>query len=87
MSEEDETVWKVLFSTVAKTSKKEHVIDEVLDVQTFTYNFSKYKKSLQRFDVSADEFLYILRQMQDELDKFGNEEVNKDCIIPSLLSM
>ena len=42
--------------------------DDGLDIKDFTINFSKYRGSLNRFDVSAEEFIHILRERQDDLE-------------------
>ena len=52
----------------------------MIDLQEFTYNFSKYRSSLKRFGVTPDEFIFILRQVQDDLDNIGHEAVKTDNI-------
>ena len=96
MSEADETVWKVLLSTAAKVPDHQNVIaeqleklnddfDEGLDIKEFTINFRKYKGSLRRFGVSAEEFLHILRERQDDLENIPSaipvkeESKKEDC--------
>ena len=52
----------------------------MIDLQEFKYNFSKYRSSLRRFGVTPDEFIFILRQVQDDLDNIGHEAVKTDNI-------
>ena len=42
--------------------------EDDLNVREFMYHISKFRKSLKRFDVTTEEFLFLLRERLDDLE-------------------
>ena len=71
MTEEDETVWKVIRAAIEKHkggTVRDDLDEDDLNVREFMYHISKFRKSLKRFDVTTEEFLFILRERSDDLE-------------------
>ena len=43
-----------------------------MNVKEFIYNVNKFRSSLRKFDVTLEEFLFILRERCDDLENISN---------------
>ena len=62
---EDETVWKVIRASIERHkggTVRDDLDEDDLSVREFMYHISKFRKSLKRFDVTTEEFLFLLRE-------------------------
>ena len=51
-----------------------------MNVKEFIYNVNKFRSSLRKFDVTLEEFLFILRERCDDLENISNPTPQESII-------
>ena len=77
MTEEDTTVWKVIKGSILKhqgiSEEADDYDEDDINVKYYMYHMSKFRKSLRKFKVTTEEFLWLLRERSDDLEEVTPE--------------
>lgn len=74
MTAEDKIIWRILSTAAPQTTSEKQDdgivdTDEYISVLEFTNNYKRYQASFKRFNVTAEEFYFILHQNNKNNEK------------------